>query len=79
MIVFTKHALERIQQRNIRKEYVKKAIETSRRFLRDRYGHKIAQMKIDKKLLRVVFRRDGETILVITAYLTSRLDKYEQP
>ncbi len=71
MIVFTRHALERMKQRNITKEEVLAAIRESGA-KQDGLGHLVAQREVDARLLRVFYVERDETLVVITAYKTSK-------
>ena len=75
MIVFTRHALERMKQRSITKEEV---LVTIREFKakQDGLGHLVAQREVDARLLRVFYVERDETLTVITAYKTSK-NKYK--
>ncbi|NHJ12421.1 MAG: DUF4258 domain-containing protein [Candidatus Thorarchaeota archaeon] len=76
MILFTRHALERMRQRAISKEEVQQVIRDSDTTLSDGYGHLIAQAKQNEHMLRVFFRKEENSYIVITAYKTSKSDKY---
>ena len=77
MIKFTRHAMERISERNIKIDDVINCLISPDKVLTDKFGNKIAQKKKDNYLLRVIFRKNNDEILVITAYITSKLKKYE--
>ena len=77
MIKFTRHAMERISDRNIKIDDVINCLVSLDKVLTDKFGNKIAQKKKDNYLLRVIFRKNNDEILVITAYITSKLKKYE--
>ncbi len=75
MIVFTKHALERMRQRSITRDEVVLVLAKSDESLTDRSGHSIAQMERNGKILRVFFTERDDNIIVITVYKTSK-EKY---
>lgn len=75
MIAFTRHALERMKQRNITKEEVLAAIREPGA-KQDGLGHLVAQREVDARLLRVFYVERDETLVVITAYKTSK-NKYK--
>ncbi|MHA1769480.1 MAG: DUF4258 domain-containing protein [Candidatus Thorarchaeota archaeon] len=77
MIVFTKHALERMKQRSITRGEVVQALTTSEEVVRDSLGHSIAQVGTDGQVLRVFFVERDRNIIVITAYKTSK-EKYRR-
>ncbi|WP_457550515.1 DUF4258 domain-containing protein [Archaeoglobus sp.] len=75
-IKFIEHALERMKERGITKEEVIKAI-SEPDYVGKGYGEReVAQKLIDGKLLRVIYERHGDEIIVITAYKTSKVEKY---
>ena len=75
-IKLTKHALERMRLRNISKEEIIDAIENPDKILNDSFGNKIAHKVKKKYILRVFYYIEGESKLVLTAYKTSKFDKY---
>ena len=75
MIVFTKHALERMKQRAITRDEVIRAVNTSKKRLTDSLGHSIVQLEDNGKVLRVFYVEREKDIIVITAYKTSK-EKY---
>lgn len=75
MIVFTKHALERMKQRTITRDEVIEVLTISKERITDNLGHSIAQVDCNGKILRVFFVERDESIIVITAYKTSK-EKY---
>lgn len=77
MIIFTKHALERMKQRAITRDEVIQTISTSKDEMTDSFGHSIAQVDSNGKKLRVFFIGRGDDIIVITAYKTSK-EKYRR-
>ena len=77
MIVFTKHALERMKQRTITRDEVIQVLTTSKQRMKDILGHSIAQLDDNGKILRVFFVERNKDIIVITAYRTSK-EKYRR-
>jgi len=75
-IKFTKHALQRIKVRDISKEDIIEAINNLDNVLTDSYGNKIAHKVKNKYLLRVFYYIEGNSKVVVTAYKTSKVDKY---
>ncbi len=73
---FTKHALERMRIRGITKEEVIDAITNPEKEITDSYGNLIAHKVIKKYLLRVFYYIEEDSKIVITAYKTSKIDKY---
>ncbi|MHA1930207.1 MAG: DUF4258 domain-containing protein [Candidatus Thorarchaeota archaeon] len=78
MIIFSKHALERMKQRGITKDEVLEALSETESPDMDTLGHFIAQKTIRGKILRVFFQKKGNDTFVITAYLTSKIKKYSE-
>ena len=72
MIIFSKHALERMKQRGITRDDVLLALSETDSPAVDTFGHSIAQTRIRDKMLRVFFQKRGNDTIVITAYLTSK-------
>ena len=73
---FTKHILERLKARNISKDDILDTLNNPESVMSDSYGNLIAQKMTDKYLLRVFYYLDGDIKVVITAYKTSKIDKY---
>lgn len=75
-IKFIEHALERMKERGITKDEVINAINEPD-YVGKGYGNReVAQKLIDGKLLRVIYEKHGDEIVVITAYKTSKVEKY---
>ncbi|MHA1193138.1 MAG: DUF4258 domain-containing protein [Promethearchaeota archaeon] len=75
-IIFTKHALERLRTRDISKEEVYDTVNNPDDILDDLFGNMIAQKIIRNYLLRVFYHKEGKSKVVLTAYKTSKIDKY---
>ena len=80
-IRFTDYAEYQIRERNIDPEDVKKVLKSPGQVLPGNKNRKIAQAEFVKDgqegLLRIIFEENEENIrLVITAYWTSKVDKY---
>ena len=79
-INFTEHAENQLQERNISKNNVINVIQHPEQIIESRYGRKVIQKKVKVKnklkLFRVVVENYPVEPLVITMYLTSRIDKY---
>jgi hypothetical protein len=76
LIKFTKHALERMKIRGITKEEVIDAITNPEKESADSQGNLIAHKVKKKHLLGVFYNSEGESKIVVTAYKTSKIDKY---
>ncbi|MGY5881759.1 MAG: DUF4258 domain-containing protein [Candidatus Thorarchaeota archaeon] len=77
MIIFTKHALERMKQRAITRDEIVQVLSQPKERLTDELGHSIAQSYTNGMILRVFFVERDNNIIVITIYKTSK-DKYMQ-
>ncbi len=75
-IIFIEHALERMKEREISKELVINAIRNPDSVDQGYGGRKVAQKCINGKLLRVIYEEHEDKIIVITAYITSKVGKY---
>ena len=77
MIIYTKHFLERIKQRNIDLKDIKDVLEDKElNPIKDSTGNYIKQKKKEGYLLRVIYRIEKKNIIAITSYKTSKIDKY---
>lgn len=76
LIRFTKHALERISARNIDKSEIFSTMNQPDNVKQDEFGVYIAQKKIHDLLLRIFYFEEDETKIIITAYKTSKFEKY---
>jgi hypothetical protein len=75
-IKFTKHALQRMKVRNISKDDIIEAINNPDNELNDSFGNKIAHKVKNNYLLRIFYYLEGNSKIIITAYKTSKIDKY---
>lgn len=75
-IKFTKHALQRIKSRNISKDDILDTINYPKSLKKNSHENFIAQKIKGKHLLRVFYLIEGNAKVVITAYKTSKVDKY---
>lgn len=73
-------AVKKLQKRKIREELVIDAVMNPEQVVKGYGGREVAQKKIiiDKKqyLIRVVYERESDTITVVTAYVTSQVERY---
>jgi len=75
VIIFTKHALERMKQRAITRDEVIQVLTESKERLTDNLGHSIVQSDTSGMILRVFFVERDDNFVVITVYKTSK-EKY---
>ena len=68
MIEYTNHALRKIKQRHLRKEWIQRTLENPE-FKRKGYSNReIAYKKIGKLYLSVVFMKENKNTVVLTAH-----------
>ena len=72
---YTFHALERIRQRGIEKKLITLCIREPDKSEQLEEVRKCVK-RIDDKVIIVVYREGHDEILVITAYLSSKIHKY---
>ncbi len=75
IIIYSKHALERMKQRDISKEIVEMSFASPEKIVH-KASESVLIKKLKTKLLVVVFRETDSVIFVITAYITSKVNKY---
>lgn len=73
-------ALKKMTQRNIQLEWVKQTLNSPDQVVKGYEQRKVAQKLYNvggkKMLLKVVFETTGATRVVVTAYLTSQIERY---
>ncbi len=74
-IHYTLHALERMRQRGIRKDLVEQCVRESDRDERLDDVRRCIK-RLDGKVLVVIYRRDSDTIIIVTAFTSSKVHKY---
>ena len=74
-IVYSLHALERIRQRGIDKKLIVLCIQKPDKSEELEEAYRSIK-KIDNKVVVVIYRREDDKVVVITAYISSKLDKY---
>ena len=79
-ILITFHAQKKINRRSINEEWIRETMNSPDQIVKGYGSRKVAQKKYrinsQKYLLRVVFEEQAEICVVITAYLTSQIDRY---
>ncbi len=76
-IIFTRHALQQMKFRKINKVEINTTLNNPDKTSRDKFGNFIAQKKHGNYLLRVVYLPEKDAKRIITAYKTSKLNKYK--
>lgn len=69
-IVYTAHAERKLRERRLSKSAVETTIRNPQTDMEAIFGRRIAQRTVGRKLLRVVYEKDGSVYIVITAYYT---------
>ncbi|MCX6818641.1 MAG: DUF4258 domain-containing protein [Candidatus Aenigmarchaeota archaeon] len=67
-IIYTDHAKDRITERFIKKEWVRKALKNPDRLIDIEYGRKQAIKKINGNKISVVYVEENHDMIVITVY-----------
>ena len=67
---YTDHAEENITERKLSKKVIEDAVKNPDQILDGKFGRKIAQKIISKKLLRVIYEQEGNVYIIVTAYYT---------
>ncbi|MEK9180585.1 MAG: DUF4258 domain-containing protein [Patescibacteria group bacterium] len=71
-IIFTKHAVLKTEQRRLSREKVQNVLREPE-FIRPSYGNReIAYRKIGKHYLSVIFKKEKNAIVVITAHWVAK-------
>ena len=76
VIKYTKHALQRIAARNIKRDEIILAVNQPDDIVYDETGTVIAQKRIGDLLLRVFYYEEEGSKIIITGYKTSKIEKY---
>jgi len=74
ILIFSAHARERIKERGIKQKDVKQCLLAS--VVVSPTGENIAVKRLNGKVLVVVFRKTGDIYFVITAFASSKSEKY---
>jgi hypothetical protein len=73
-------AKKKVNRRHILEDWIKETINSPMQLVEGYGGRKVAQRKLfvenKEYLLRVVFEESDEMSIVITAYLTSQIERY---
>ncbi len=68
MVIFTNHAILKLNQRNISKKLVEATIKLPDYELSSYSNRKVSYKKFGKLYLKVVYRKGGGNIIIITQY-----------
>ncbi|MHA1646484.1 MAG: DUF4258 domain-containing protein [Promethearchaeota archaeon] len=75
-IIYTKHSLLQMKNRKISPTQIESILKNPQKKTDDEFGNQVAQKIIDNYLIRVIYKIQDENIVIITAYRTSKLNKY---
>ena len=75
-IIFTKHALQRMKERQISGNEVRNAIRDPLKKSKDNDRFLVYKLRNNKQLLLVHYVQEGDKIIVITVISTSNKSKY---
>ena len=75
MVIFTQHALLKLAQRNIKKEFVLKTLTAPDTTGVSYSGRQMAFKQFGRIHLKVVFQQEGENLIVLTQHW---VEKYNQ-
>ena len=73
MIIFTNHALLKLEQRGILKSTAIKTLKSPDYKIPSYSGRMIAYKKFDKLYLKVIYKKENNNIIVITQHWTDKL------
>ena len=72
---YTLHALERMRQRRISRNIVEACLHNPDKKERIEDAYRCVK-KLNNKVLVVIYRKTGDSILIITAYTSTKIYKY---
>jgi len=73
MVVFTEHALLKLNQRKIKKEFVLKTLETPDHTAMSPSGRIVAFKKFSKLYPKVIYKRERHNIIVVTQHWVEKM------
>ena len=73
MIVFSRHSLLKLKQRDISSQLVKRALKSPDYRFSSYSDRKIIYKKFNKSYLRVIYKKEEKDIFVVTQYWTKRI------
>lgn len=68
MFIYTKHANLRIKQRNLLLKQIEETLISPNKILSAFRGRQIAQKTFGRQVLEVVFKKEKDNIIILTAY-----------
>jgi hypothetical protein len=79
-ILYSEHAKQQLNERNISCQLIEKTLLEPQQTLKGKndrkIAHRIFQIKGQNFLLRVIYEDFGNQLEIVTAYLTTKIDKY---
>lgn len=73
--IFTKHVKLRIKQRELDENIIKETLSEPDQVLPGLFGRNLAQKSLGDKILEVVYVKENNRLIIITAYLLKRREK----
>jgi hypothetical protein len=71
--LYTAHAEQRIVERGLSKKLIEGSILNYDQLVLSGFGRKIAEKSFKHKMLRVVFEKDDNVYIVVTAYFVRKV------
>lgn len=75
-IIFIQHASDRLKERGISPEAIEETIRNPDYLDFGDEKRRVAQKLMSGKLLRVIYEDEKDAIVIISAYSTSKIEKY---
>lgn len=69
---YTTHAEEKLSERRLSKKLIEEALGNPDKIESTRFKRKIANKIINGKALRIVYEKEGNVYIIITAYYTEK-------
>ena len=66
--IYTKHAKIRIEQRKLLKEKIEETVSSPDKILPSFKGRSLAQKSFGSETLEVVYKKEGSSFIILTAY-----------
>jgi hypothetical protein len=79
-IIFSKHVLKRLKERKINRRVIRQVIKTPDYLITQPNNRfralKLIKLNVNDHLLIIIFERIDDIIKIITAFITSKIEKY---
>lgn len=73
MIIFTRHSLLKLKQREISRMLVRETINAPDVVFKSYANREVAYKKVKRRYLKVVFKKENKNIIIITQHWTKSL------